>query len=207
MWKCPPPRGGALSVKNLSGKGSRRLLWFFSDCEDNPDFSHLQAPCFFRAAYSRLTSLSGKANLWKSSSWSVLTKMSLLMQNILCHVWYQVLKLQYFLVRCDGPDFPALFQFLLIYNNGPGLYVLPDPSRASQPTAPRVPSSRTGCNQSSLQKPRKLLACINILSRMWSGCMAVWLLQVPQWGLQALSLLTGMWVASLTEGTHLVALL
>lgn len=74
------------------------------------------------------------------------------------------------------------------------------PPHASRVLEPDV--TRVRCRSHGSCSP-----VVNILSRMWSGCMAVWLLQVPQWGLQALSLLTGMWVASLTEGTHLVALL
>lgn len=92
MWKWPHFQ--ALRFKTLG-----------EDSKDSPGFSHLQAPCVFNAATDVLLSLSGKTYQWKSSSWCVLTKMSLLLQNSLCHIWYKYLKPNHFLMRYHGRCF------------------------------------------------------------------------------------------------------
>lgn len=94
-------------------------LWVFrislgKDCKDGLEFSHLQAPCLFKAANSHLTSWSGKTDQWKTSGWSVRIKMSLLLQNIIRHIQDKYLKPNHFLMRYDGDNFLALFHFLLI---------------------------------------------------------------------------------------------
>lgn len=89
------------------GNGPTFGLWVLEtflgkDSKDRPGFSHLQAPCLFTAAHSPLTSFQQRRNQGNPSSWSALTKMSLLLQNTLCHIRYKYLKPNRFLMRYDG---------------------------------------------------------------------------------------------------------
>lgn len=157
-------------------------MFLGEDSKDSPDFSHLQAPCFFKVTQSHLTSLSGKVYHWKSSSWSVLTKMSLLVQNILCHIWYQYLKPNHFLVRYDGCDFLASFHFLLICKKmqlSVSSFLIQVESVKLAPFVSRFlecATTRFSCTSYWVCQ-----TVVSVLWGMWSERIPVWLLRFLCW--------------------------